>query len=192
LPPIPNVTEIWITTDSESVPGTVLSPAMIVCSGVTMWMYSLQSKLICCCTERILKKFWLLKWTTSQQLKLTRLRTTAAVDYPNWLNMYCILCNNANDYIISCDVICLIYCNYRHVCMYSMILLSSIITTLCTPFTNVTYWNLGLWNSLFIITASNIGPSRTINSIILWIRRSSSASVGITTRTTELNRFCRI
>lgn len=35
-----------------------------------------------------------------------------------------------------------------------------------------TYLYMGLLISLFIIIASNMGPSRTTNSIIRWIRES--------------------
>ena len=42
---------------------------------------------------------------------------------------------------------------------------------------------MGLFDSLSIKMASNIGPSLTTNSITRFINRTSCGSVGITTRT---------
>ncbi len=53
------------------------------------------------------------------------------------------------------------------------------------------YLNFGLDISLFMIMASNIGPSRIMNSIILCINCNTSLSLGNTTFIIELNSLCR-
>ena len=54
------------------------------------------------------------------------------------------------------------------------------------------HWNIGLLSSLFMIMASNIGPSLMTNSIIRWMSLSSSMSVGMTTFTMEACRTYRL
>ena len=58
------------------------------------------------------------------------------------------------------------------------------------PVSLSTHWKRELFISLFIIMASNIGPSLMTNSIIRWMICSSSRSVGITTFTNDRNSIC--
>ena len=85
------------------------------------------------------------------------------------------------------------YIHVYIICMYIMYRYFIFACSVHVHTKNYSYFwsHLNFWFpiSLFIIMASNIGPSLMINSIILWIKHSTSLSEGRTTFTIELYRF---